>query len=425
MQNYKLDPETSESNFLFPHSMPLSPLDGNGSGFLNYTGVIIFLKNYIYSIDIFFVLEYNDTCETQGRQHMEHLLLQTETGKGPKYRRIADQLISQIAAGKLKPGERLPGERAFAKQTGLSVATVIAVMNDLESKGYAVRRRGSGTYIANPEPLRRPRIGFVAEPHDYSKRIFGELWTFCHRNKCDLLPLIRTFDQLESAIAEYRLNGLLVYNQGNFSREAIQRIHAKGVPLFLLSTVQEELADYSFGYSNEELVHDAVRYLASLGHTKIGFLLDRDNIIPNRFRREFFLKTMWELRLPVNPEWVVTNGLEEQLPRYFASRERPDAVILGSGLTQPLVSRGLEACKLHVPGDLSVVVLDDYFELYSRETLKIVREYTCFRINVADFSVQAAEYLLRKIRGEKPEKPCVRNYEFVDAGTCRPPSKPT
>lgn len=354
---------------------------------------------------------------------MKHLSFETETGQGPKYRRIADQLIRQISDGTLKPGVRLPGERAFAKQTGLSVATVVAVMNDLESKGYAVRKRGSGTYIVKPEPLRRPRIGFVAEPHDYSKRIFGELWTFCHRNECDLLPLVRTFDQLESAIADYHLNGLLVYNQGDFSREAIQRIHAGGVPLFLLSTVQEELSDYSFGYSNEELMDDAVRYLASLGHTKIGFLLDRDDIIPNRFRRECFLKKMWELRLPVNPEWVVTSGLAGRLPDYFASRERPDAVIIGSGLTQPVVSRGIDDFRLRVPGDLSVVVLDDYFELYSRETLKIVREYTCFRINVADFSVQAAEYLLRKIRGETPEKPCVRNYEFVDAGTCLPPSK--
>ncbi len=351
---------------------------------------------------------------------MKNLSLQPEKGLGPKYRRIADQLIGQISDGTLKPGERLPGERAFARQTGLSVATVVAVMNDLEAKGYAVRRRGSGTYIANPEPLRRPRIGFVAEPHDYSKRIFGELWTFCHRNECDLLPLIRTFDQLETAVAEYRLNGLLVYNQGDVSREAILRIHAKGIPLFLLSTVQNELSDYSFGYSNEELVHDAVRYLASLGHTKIGFLLDRDDIIPNRFRRDYFLKKMWELRLPVNPEWVVTSALAEQLPGYFASSERPDAVVIGSGLTQPLVSRELEICGLRVPEDLSVVVLDDYFELYRKERFKVVREYTCFRINVADFSVQAAEYLLRKIRGETPEKPCVRNYEFVDAGTCLP-----
>lgn len=352
---------------------------------------------------------------------MKQLFLQTGQGNGPKYRRIADQMIEQIRGGVLKPGERLPGERAFAKQLGLSVATAVAVMNDLEDKGYAVRRRGSGTYIANPEPLQRPRIGFMVDhPHIYTKQIFGELWSFCYHNCCDLLPLVRTVDQLESAIAEYRLNGLLVYNQGEFSRRMIQQFHAKGVPLFLLSTVQSELSDYSFGYSNEELIHDAVSYLVGLGHTKIGFLTSRDDIVPNRFRHECFLKNMWELRLPVNPSWVVTSGLsEERLSAYFASPERPDSVIIGNCSDQPQITRALKTSGLDIPGELSVLVVDET-ALYTHRS---GQEYTRFRISVTDFSIQAADYLLRRIRGEEPEKPCVRNYEFVEAGTCMPPKK--
>ena len=345
-------------------------------------------------------------------------------GRGPKYRLIADQLIGQIRTGGLTPGERLPGERVFAKQLGLSVATVVAAVKELEARGYAVRRRGSGTYIANPEPLQRPRIGFVTEKaYTYCREIFDNLWTFFSRNQCDLLPLIRTVDQLESAVAEYHLDGLLVYNRGNFSRRTIQQIQAKGVPLLLLSAVQNEFSDCSFGYSNEELIEDAVHYLVSMGHTQIGLLLGHDMIVPNNYRKEFFFQKMWELRLPVNPAWVVTSDLEARLPAFLASPERPGAVIIGNGVSQPTVSRGIDACGLRVPEDLSVLVLDDYLELYCREQFKIVREYTRFRINVADFSTQAADYLLRRIRGENPEKPCVRNYEFVDAGTCRPPAE--
>lgn len=350
---------------------------------------------------------------------MKRVSLQVESGDGPKYRRIADQLIGQIRSGVWKPGERLPGERAFAKQLGLSVATTVAVMNDLEQKGYAVRRRGSGTYVANPEPLQRPRIGFMVDhPHTYTKRIFGELWTFFYHNSCDLLPLVRTADQLESAIAEYRLDGLLVYNRGDFSLGTIQRFHAKGIPLFLLSTVQDELSDYSFGYSNEDLIRDAVSYLVGLGHTKIGFLTSRDDIIPNRFRRECFLKNMWERRFPVNPSWVVTSGLsEERLTAYFASPERPDAVIIGNCSDQMKITHALKASGLDIPRELSVLAVDEN-TLYTHCS---GREYTRFRINVTDFSTQGAEYLLSKIRGEAAEKPYVRNYEFVEAGTCAPP----
>ena len=345
-------------------------------------------------------------------------------GRGPKYRLIADQLIGQIRTGELTPGERLPGERVLAKQLGLSVATVVAAVKELVARGYAVRRRGSGTYIANPEPLQRPRIGFVTEKtYTYCREIFDNLWTFFSRNRCDLLPLIRTVDQLESAVAEYHLDGLLVYNRGDFSRRTIQQIQAKGVPLLLLSAVQNEFSDCSFGYSNEELIEDAVHYLVSMGHTQIGLLLGRDTIVPNNYRKEYFFQKMWEHRLPVNPAGVATSDLEARLPAFLASPERPGAVIIGNGVSQPTVSRGIDACGLHVPEDLSVLVLDDYLDLYCREQFKVVREYTRFRINVADFSTQAADYLLRRIRGESPEKPCVRNYEFVDAGTCRPPEQ--
>lgn len=351
---------------------------------------------------------------------MKQLSLQTEQGNGPKYRRIADQMIDQIHSGVLKPGERLPGERAFAKQLGLSVATSVAVMNDLEQKGYAVRRRGSGTYIANPEPLRHPRIGFITEwPHAYNIRIFDELWKYCHKNNCDLIPLIRTVDQLESAAAEYRLNGILAYNGGRYSREAIWNIHNKGIPIFLLSTVQNELSEFSFGYSNDELISDAVHYLTELGHAKIGFLLSQAHIIPNSFRRDSFLKTMWALRLPVNPEWVVTSNLtEERLTAYFASPERPDAVIIGNCSDQPQIVGPLLASGLKIPRELSVLVMDEN-PLY---TSLSGSQFTRFRINVHDFSTQAVDYLLSKIRGENPEKPYVRNYEFVEAGTCAPPA---
>lgn len=350
---------------------------------------------------------------------MKRVLLQMESGDGPKYRRIADQLIGQIRSGVWKPGERLPGERAFAKQLGLSVATTVAVMNDLEQKGYAVRRRGSGTYVANSEPLQRPRIAYITElPHVYNKRIFGELWNFCYRNNCDLLPLFRTVDQLESAVAEYWLDGLLVYNQGEYSLETIRRINEKGIPLFLLSAVQSELSEFSFGYSNEELIHDAVAYLVGLGHTAIGFLTSRDDIIPNRFRRECFLKSMWEQRIPVNPSWIITSGLTEAgLKEYFASPERPGAVIIGNCSDQPLIAKALRESALEIPRELSVLVMDENM-VYTQSS---GCEYTRFRINVTDFSTQGAEYLLRKIRGEAAEKPYVRNYEFVEAGTCAPP----
>ncbi len=337
----------------------------------------------------------------------------------PKYRSVGDHLISRIRNGELKPGERLPGERAFAKRLDISVPTAVAAIKYLERSGIVVRRRGSGTYIS-PDPdlfQRRKRIGFfVSHPHLYCCRLLNQLWTFCHANNCDLVPLFRAADQLERAVAEFQLDGLLVYNQGNFSRKEVERFDSKGIPLLLLSSIQDELTDFTFGYSNADLIRDAVAYLAGLGHRRIGYLTSQADIMPNLIRHEAFLKNMWKLQLPMNPEWVRTSELTDRfLADYFASPERPTAIIIGNVSDLPQVSRALRSYGVRVPEELSVLNLDELFER------KADREYSRFRIDVAGFCVQAAHYLLQILRHEQPEKPCTPNYEFVEAGTCAPP----
>ena len=69
---------------------------------------------------------------------------------------------------------------------------------------------------------------------------------------------------------------------------------------------------------------------------------------------------MWELRIPVNPSWIITSGLtEEVLSGYFASPERPGAVIVGNCSDQPLVTKALRESALAIPRELSVLVMDE------------------------------------------------------------------
>ena len=117
------------------------------------------------------------------------MLNDASKNREPKYRQVAEWIIQKIRSGELKPGTRLPGERAFAEEYGLSVATTVAVMRELCRQGYIIRRRKSGTYVADPEPLRRPRIGFITgKPEIYCCRINTELWKCCFENSrwsCD------------------------------------------------------------------------------------------------------------------------------------------------------------------------------------------------------------------------------------------------
>ncbi|MCY4451840.1 MAG: FCD domain-containing protein [Immundisolibacterales bacterium] len=64
---------------------------------------------------------------------------------------IAVQVRRRITGGDLLNGERLPPERAFAEQFGVSRGTVRDALRRLEEGGFVEKRPGSGTYVCFSE----------------------------------------------------------------------------------------------------------------------------------------------------------------------------------------------------------------------------------------------------------------------------------
>jgi len=69
----------------------------------------------------------------------------------PLYIQIAEALLDRIESGELPPGERLPSEREWSEQLGVNRMTLRRALQLLEMQGLLVRRRGNGTYIAEPK----------------------------------------------------------------------------------------------------------------------------------------------------------------------------------------------------------------------------------------------------------------------------------
>lgn len=77
------------------------------------------------------------------------MLLRIERGSAtPVSRQIADQIASLCAAGRLKPGERLPSVRELARDLAVNQNTVLRVYERLTGEGLLVRRHGQGTFVA-------------------------------------------------------------------------------------------------------------------------------------------------------------------------------------------------------------------------------------------------------------------------------------
>jgi GntR family transcriptional regulator / MocR family aminotransferase len=78
-------------------------------------------------------------------------------GRGELAGQIYRQLLDAILDGRLRPGERLPATRDFARGLDVSRNTVALAYERLGAEGYVTGRVGAGTYVCAepPGPVRR------------------------------------------------------------------------------------------------------------------------------------------------------------------------------------------------------------------------------------------------------------------------------
>jgi GntR family transcriptional repressor for pyruvate dehydrogenase complex len=83
--------------------------------------------------------------------------------------RVVEHVRRLIERGRLRPGDRLPGERDLAQELGVSRPSVRSGLEALESMGVVVTRRGAGTFIADgPPDLGAEPLSLLASLHRFT-----------------------------------------------------------------------------------------------------------------------------------------------------------------------------------------------------------------------------------------------------------------
>ncbi|HET7036351.1 MAG TPA: GntR family transcriptional regulator [Thermomicrobiaceae bacterium] len=137
----------------------------------------------------------------------------------PLYEQIAGQLRRAIEAGRLTPGEPIPPEPELARSLGVSRQTVNQALTSLAQRGLLTRRRGVGTFVAEP---------FIEQPLD-------GLYTF-------IRTLTAQGRQPSSRILGYRLTveeeaSRLLTGRGDGLIQEISRLRLVDGEPFVLETI--------------------------------------------------------------------------------------------------------------------------------------------------------------------------------------------
>src|SRR6188768_1753918 len=86
------------------------------------------------------------------------LPLALETGgNAPLFVRISQAVARDIARGRLRPGQALPGSRTLALTLGVHRSTVIAAYAELAAQGWVTTKPAGATLVAAASPAERPR----------------------------------------------------------------------------------------------------------------------------------------------------------------------------------------------------------------------------------------------------------------------------
>jgi GntR family transcriptional regulator len=67
----------------------------------------------------------------------------------PLFTQVAASVRADVAAGRLRPGDRLPSAREVAAAVGVNLHTVLRAYQDLRDEGLVDMRRGRGAVITD------------------------------------------------------------------------------------------------------------------------------------------------------------------------------------------------------------------------------------------------------------------------------------
>lgn len=84
----------------------------------------------------------------------------------PYYIQLIDALKEKISQGDWKPGDQIPSEPELCETYGVSRTVVRQALGEIELEGLVVRRKGKGTFVAEPkinESLAQKLTGFYQD----------------------------------------------------------------------------------------------------------------------------------------------------------------------------------------------------------------------------------------------------------------------
>jgi LacI family transcriptional regulator len=227
-------------------------------------------------------------------------------------------------------------------------------------------------------------------------------------------------EAIEELIA-HRVEGIVIAPVSDRSKAHLERLIRFRVPYVLVDrTVRGVEADAVVGDSKGG-AQGLVEHLISLGHRRIGFIVEGDEVSTARDRRRGYESALKAAGIPIDPALVVVEaaadpgGGAEGMRRLLELDDPPTAVFTVNNLVAVGAIEAVRAAGLEVPEDIALVCFDD-IEYASR----LYPFLTAMEQPAGTFGTLATQLLLERIEGRGSQRPqvVVLPAEFIIRRSC-------
>jgi LacI family transcriptional regulator len=226
-------------------------------------------------------------------------------------------------------------------------------------------------------------------------------------------------DVIEEMLA-HRVDGIVIAPVSDRSKGHLQRLARYGVEFVLIDrTVSGIESDVVTG-DNVGGARRLVEHLISLGHRRIGFITESDDVSTARDRRQAYEAALAAAGLSYDPSLIVRSTVDppggfEGMRRLLELDEPPTAVFTVNNLVALGAIEAVRAHELEVPDDIALVCFDD-IEYASR----LYPFLTVMAQPAETLGTLGTQLLLERIEGRGPEQPrvVVLPAQFVVRRSC-------
>jgi LacI family transcriptional regulator len=224
---------------------------------------------------------------------------------------------------------------------------------------------------------------------------------------------------VEEMIA-HRVEGVVVAPVSNRTRTHLRRLTTYGVPFVLVDrTLPATDCDVLVG-NNVSGARRLVKHLISLGHRRIGLIVESDDVSTARDRHRGYVEALEAAGIPIDPALVARatpdpDGGVAGMRELLALQDRPSAVFAVNNLVALGAIEAVRAHDLEVPDDVALVCFDD-IEYASR-----MYPFLTVMVQPAEtMGTLATQLLLDRIEGRAPERGrvVVLPAEFIVRRSC-------